>query len=713
VWCGVRHWLLELVRWISVCLTGLLCTTAAGAPAYAPGEVVVLLDGSGAGTDELFSPAAIHGASRRMGGRTAGQSVSWRVVRSTGLSTDGLITQLSGMPGVRAVSPNYLRYNFGSVPGDPQFGLQWGLHNTGQYVRTSAGLVDADVDFPESRALANGGAAPVVIAILDTGMDMSHPELAARLWWNPGEIPDNGVDDDENGYIDDVHGYDFAGDGERLADSDPSDNSILGHGTHVAGAAAAMADNGLGVAGVYGGAQIMVLKTSFDGESYYMADVIEGIAYATMMRVDHGVNVVVINASLGAAGVYNEAEAAAVSGAIDAGIVFCAAAGNGGTDGVGDNNDTLPIYPASYPMDGLLSVAASDMSDQLAGFSNDGVGSVDLAAPGVDVYSTLPRHLDTVAQVVTATGSLPAMGMYFSDVTNGVSGVLYDCGYGRTNEFDVGVAGHIALIKRGPIVDGLLFTEKVTHAMAAGATAVVIYNYEAGMVGGTLQWPNGYVPTVMVDDANGAVLLAIATNGGAATVVNAPALGSGYGFSNGTSMASPHVAGAVAMLAAHHPELTAPEAAARILAATDPVSAFAGRMTSGGRLNLRRILDLDDDAMPDWWEELHTSSVTNMGGASDYDRDGLSDADEFRSGTDPADHRDLLGVADVSFAGGQMHFEWDSVQGKHYQLQHATSATGIYTGVSGIMTATPPRNTHAVVPQPAIRKFYRLILETD
>ena len=217
------------------------------------------------------------------------------------------------------------------------------------------------------------GTGKTVVAVIDSGLDLTHPDLGANLWTNPGEVAGNGLDDDGNGFVDDVHGYDF---GRDLPD--PTDD--FGHGTHVAGILGAAGDNKLGVVGVDWHATIMPLRFLDARGDGYTGDAARALNYA----VANGAKVV--NCSWGGAAP-SPALAAAVARARAAGVVVVAAAGNGSRDLATASN-----YPASYAaaFDNVVSVAATDYQDRLAGFSNYGA-TVTLAAPGDGILSTLPR----------------------------------------------------------------------------------------------------------------------------------------------------------------------------------------------------------------------------------------------------------------------------------------------------------------------------------
>ena len=265
------------------------------------------------------------------------------------------------------------------VPDDTSFTTLWGLNNTGQ----SGGTVDADIDAPEAWDITTGSSS-VVIAVIDTGMDYNHVDLVGNVWTNPGETPGDSTDNDGNGFIDDVHGWDFAYD-----DDDPMDGD--GHGTHVSGTIGAVGDNATGVVGVNWDVTIMALKFLDDSGNGSTSDAVSAVNYATMMKRDYGVNIVATNNSWGGGG-FSSAMYAAIEASGDEGILFIAAAGNGGSDNIGDNNDVTPYYPATYDLDTVISVASITRTDSRSSFSNYGATTVDLAAPGSSIYSTLPGN---------------------------------------------------------------------------------------------------------------------------------------------------------------------------------------------------------------------------------------------------------------------------------------------------------------------------------
>ncbi|MCF3568599.1 Ig-like domain-containing protein [Planktothrix agardhii 1807] len=254
-----------------------------------------------------------------------------------------------------------------TTPNDPGYSQLWGLNNTGQ----SGGTADADIDAPEAWDIQKGNQ-NLVIGVIDTGVDYDHPDLSANIWTNPGEIAGDGIDNDSNGYIDDVRGWDFA-----YNDNNPMD--VHGHGTHVAGTIAGKGNNGVGVTGVAWNAKIMPLKFLNDSGSGSTSNAILAINYATAKGVK------LTNNSWGGGG-YSQALYDAINTAGQQGALFIAAAGNSS-----QNTDTTPAYPASYDLANIISVASTTRTDGLSWFSNYGATTVDLGAPGSDIYSAWPN----------------------------------------------------------------------------------------------------------------------------------------------------------------------------------------------------------------------------------------------------------------------------------------------------------------------------------
>ncbi|MHC4562200.1 MAG: S8 family serine peptidase [Planctomycetota bacterium] len=275
------------------------------------------------------------------------------------------------MPGFQYIEPDFLLWADSIIPNDPRFDDLYGLHNTGQ----TGGTPDADIDAPEAWDIHTGNG-NIVVGVIDTGVDYTHPDLVDNMWHNPGEIDGDGIDNDGNGFIDDYYGWDFA-----YNDSNPMDGHS--HGTHCSGTIAGAGNNSLGVVGVSWNVQIMALKFLNDSGSGSTSDAVDTLNYAIMMR-DSGVNIRLTSNSWGGGG-YSSALEDAIRRSGDAGMLFIAAAGNDS-----DNTDSYPHYPSSYNLDNIISVAATDHNDNKASFSNWGLTTVDLGAPGVDTLSSTP-----------------------------------------------------------------------------------------------------------------------------------------------------------------------------------------------------------------------------------------------------------------------------------------------------------------------------------
>ncbi|WP_152052840.1 S8 family serine peptidase [Tautonia marina] len=335
-------------------------------------------------------------------------------------------------PRVLYAQPDYV-VSITASPDDPRFGSLWGLNNTGQSV---GGLPGADISALEAWSVTTGSP-DVIVAVIDTGIDLTHADLVPNLWVNSGEVGSNGQDSDGNGYIDDLHGWNFVNDSPNVQDDH-------NHGTHVSGTIGAVGNNALGVVGVNWNVKLMPLKFLDSSGRGYTSNAIKALNYAVEMGAH------VSNHSYGGGG-YSTAFVDAIAEARARGHIVVTAAGNNGS-----NNDLNPTYPANYEGDNLISVAATNAYDQIAGFSNYGVNTVHLGAPGVSILSSV-RH-----------GS--------------------------------------------------------------------------------------------------------------------------YGYMSGTSMAAPHVTGAVALIRGLHPDWSYDQVIAKVLATVDPLSELDGVVITGGRLNLGRAV---------------------------------------------------------------------------------------------------------------------------
>lgn len=284
-----------------------------------------------------------------------------------------IVKAISAWPDVEYAEPDYLLYA-AVRPNDAYFNNLWGLENIGQF----SGTPDADIDATEAWDTFTGDTG-LVVGVIDSGIDYTHPDLAANMWVNPGEIPSNGLDDDGNGYIDDIHGINtITGTGNPMDDN--------GHGTHCAGTIGAVGNNSKGVVGVAWKVKLMGLKFLDGSGSGWTSDAIEGLQYAIRMKTQYGINIKITSNSWGSE-YYSQSLADAISASNAAGMLFVAAAGNDAL-----NTDINPHYPSSYQIANVISVASSDHNDALSSFSNYGLTSVDLAAPGSGIYSTIPNN---------------------------------------------------------------------------------------------------------------------------------------------------------------------------------------------------------------------------------------------------------------------------------------------------------------------------------
>ena len=345
--------------------------TPADAPETVPGQIIVKFDEDATRAEEADA--------RRDEGLSNVENlplIDAEVAKVEGQSVAQAAQDLERRPDVEYAEPDRYSYPAG-YSDEPRFGELWGLNNTGQTINGSAGTADVDINALQASAVTQGDP-NLVVAVVDSGVDFSHPDLAGRQWVNPGESGDgketNGVDDDNNGYVDDVNGWNFCNDTPT-----PFTSGDHPHGTHVAGTVAASA-NGVGVVGVAPNVKVMALKFGCGASGNASTEnAVRALAYARKMGVR------IANYSYGYLGGPSQAQKDAIE---NYGGLFVASAGNDSVNN--DQNVNFAGYPSSYDSPNILAVAAVDNRGSLAWFSNYGATKVDISAPGVDILSTLP-----------------------------------------------------------------------------------------------------------------------------------------------------------------------------------------------------------------------------------------------------------------------------------------------------------------------------------
>ena len=360
-----------------------LALAAAGASAkpltydapHVPGEVVVKVRKGSMG--KLLAKKSLLGAELT---KTMNLSAGdYLVFKTYAKSTFTLMNELKALPEVIYAEPNFIYKAVGSdANSDSLYDKLWGLNNTGSNepdrnggYSGSPGLAGSDINAEKAWGITKGSN-KVVIAVIDTGIDYNHPDLKDNMWVNTSEVAGNGKDDDGNGYIDDVYGWNAQAD-----NGNPMDGNA--HGTHCAGTIGAR-HNSIGVAGVMNDVSLMAVKFLSDSGSGSLADAVEAIDYATKMNVD------IMSNSWGGGG-FSQTLEDAIKAAKNKGILFVAAAGNDGT-----NNDSSPHYPSNYQVDNVISVAAHTNGDSMATFTCYGKRTVHVAAPGHNILSTTPNN---------------------------------------------------------------------------------------------------------------------------------------------------------------------------------------------------------------------------------------------------------------------------------------------------------------------------------
>ena len=350
------------------------------ASSFVPGELIVgFRPGVAASDIEHFYQ--LHGLSEReaLDGQVRGNASRLKLVNVPAARTMKLASSLARDPRVAYAEPNYILEDAfaAATPTDTFFPIQWALNNVGQFSTTP----DADIDALEAWNVTTGSP-DVLVAVIDSGVMFDHPDLATNIWTNPFETAGDGIDNDGNGYVDDVHGIDAEG-----RTGDPTDFDI--HGTAVAGIIGATAYD-QGVVGVAPGVRMIPIKLSHT-DNIKTSAVVRSFLYINYLKNVQGQNIVVSNNSwVSNALVNSQAAKDAIAGLDQPGmspILHVFSAGNLNSD---NDNPATPIYPANFGLDNIITVAATDWNDHMAGFSNYGATSVDLAAPGFEIFTTTP-----------------------------------------------------------------------------------------------------------------------------------------------------------------------------------------------------------------------------------------------------------------------------------------------------------------------------------
>lgn len=494
-------------------------------------------------------------------------------------------------PDIKYAEPNYIVHAT-ATPNDPSFTNLWGLHNTGQ----TGGTPDADIDAPEAWDIATGSDS-VVIAVIDSGVAINtnissgHPDVVSNVWTNSGETScADGIDNDVNGYIDDCYGWDFAGN-----DNDPMDYNS--HGTHVAGTIAAVGNNNQGISGVMWNASIMPLRFLDATGSGSTADAVSAILYAN----ENGAHV--INNSWGSSG-YSQS----LKDAIDASsaVVVCAA-GNSGV-----NTDSSPFYPAAFNSANIISVAATDHNDNLAWFSNYGATSVDLAAPGVSIYSTIPARTELFFDNMSNLDNWTAQSPW------GLSTTYYSSPYSAADSPGGNYADNVNVSlklnnalnlsgSRGAVLEYLLRLETessydffcIDRSLNGNAWSNLICY--SGSTGGYFYFmeeditaydgQNKFYFRFRLDSDGSYTYDGAYIDNVRVTVYSDTYNGTEYAWYQGTSMAAPHVAGVAGLIKSYNPALTNIEIKDAILNNADTRSSLSGKTLTGGRLNAYNALN--------------------------------------------------------------------------------------------------------------------------
>jgi subtilisin family serine protease len=578
-----------------------------------PGEVIVRFEQDASGSDQAGTLEAADASFKRelLLPRT-------ELVKVREGAEEAAAARLERDPNVVYAEPNGIGQTE-VTPNDTRFTDLWGMNNTGQPVNAVAGLADADIDAPEAWNMGKG-LGSVRVAVIDSGVARTHPDLTANMFTNPGESgggkETNGIDDDGNGKVDDFRGWDFVNN-----DNNPADDN--GHGTHVAGTVAASSNNSLGVSGAasfpttsgnWAGPRILAVKVADAAGSVSIATLADGIVYAGAM------NAKVANISIGFAGTSTTLDNAIKS---KPNTLYAVSAGNNGT-----NNDTTPrtpCVPASTPdAANKICVAATDSGDALASFSNFGATNVDLAAPGVNILSTIPTRTvfsDNFETAITGrwttndpgqTGT-PRWGRTtlfstspsnsLTDSPGGTAGApaqyvnnqdnwaRNSTGFNLTGGQNCKVTAQAKLDTESGFD---FFTVEATRTPTVSSSWQEIFRFSGGPATGRV---TADIPAAFNNQTNVFIRFRLDADGSIVddgAYVDDVAVGcftstfnaTSYAFLDGTSMATPHVAGAATFLFTKFPTATVAQVKDKLLRSVDTKAGLSGDVATGGRLNL-------------------------------------------------------------------------------------------------------------------------------
>ncbi len=567
---------------------------------YVPGEILVKFKDSAT----KVSIQGLHAYTRSKQKKVFKKFKIHHIKLPEGTSVEKALQLYQQDPDVEYAEPNYI-VSIAATPDDTNFANLWGLHNAS----------DADIDAPEAWDLTTGST-DVVIAVIDTGIAANHPDLIDNIWVNTGETNcSDGVDNDSNGYIDDCYGWDFLAD-----DNDPTDYN--GHGTHVSGTIAAVGNNSIGVTGVMWQAQIMPLRFLGVNGTGTTADAVSAILYANA----NGAHI--INNSWGGTGL-----SLALKAAIEASsaVVVCAA----GNDGA--NNDSTSFYPASYDSANIIAVAATDNNDDIASTSNYGLTSVDLAAPGISIFSSIPT--------LSSVPDPAPQGIIYSEDFNSTSGALPVLGWSRggtksTWEVTIGTGNSGNSLEDSPSANYQNDTDSWAGYMTQFASLknnrfTLSFNWKGDLENGQdylyINYSSDGVNWDWADSITGSALTftSFSTDITATTerldnfyigfglYSDSSVPGQGvyiddvvlkretiaisnysYGYKNGTSMAAPHVSGVAGLIKALNTSCSTAQIKSLILNNTDAVGSLSGKVLTEGRLNAFNALSATQCVQP-------------------------------------------------------------------------------------------------------------------